>query len=249
MSISDLFGKIGLRSNESILFEHLARKNIIVKRTLFRNESFTGFTDSETGVKYYLHSCRIGGKGIRLTSAFVDLTFELTGLDKPVTDHIGGMGDTREEALGVIAGQINIAVRCINAALDKKGYWKNPGNWEKHKELIIENSFDGRRHLYRIPENRTVYRIGTVADIKHDPFELVKNDLPMFLGNEKYYYVKLFIGQVRGTLICEAVINGKTVPELKPLLERAYSENDNRNFSLHESERMLIVQCDETYRP
>lgn len=105
----------------------------------------------------------------------------------------------------------------------------------------------GRKCDFRIPCTRANMHMGDGEGV--DLWELVKDEMPHYLGTKRCYWVKLFSSSLNGIPNCEARINGIVYPDLTEILEKDVIER-NHAVSGFSSDKtfLLLIQKEETYQ-
>lgn len=228
-----LFDKIKSKSlprNEQRVLERIAcsKKNVILKdgHLLFKEYDLT----------VELLDCRTVGTAGRF-AAYLFFRIDRNDFDEPIIEPSTAVADSAEKALDMAADQFASVMLSVMLALSCEDM------------IIVENSFDGRQHIYNYPCSLPVTTLGTGQSRSSSPFDIVKSELPNYLGARKYTWIKLFAGRTGEKTECEVRVNGIIVPELSDMLDNYVQEDEDKNCILLEKQCILFVQSDKTFRP
>lgn len=228
-----LFDKIKSKSlprNEQRVLERLAggKKDRIIK------DGHLLFKEYELTVE--LLDCRIVGTAGRF-AAYLFFKIDRNDFDEPIIEPSTTVADSAEKALDMAADQFASVMLSVMLALSCEDM------------STMENSFDGRQHIYNYPCSLPVTTLGSGQSRSRSPFEIVKSELPNYLGARKYTWVKLFSGRTGEKTECEVRVNGVIVPELSEMLDNYVQEDEDKSCILLEKQCILFVQSDKTFRP
>ncbi|MBP3797785.1 MAG: hypothetical protein J6I46_08445 [Ruminococcus sp.] len=227
-----LFGKHNfkpLSANEKRVLERLAGKD---KSGIIKDNCLI-FKKYELEVE--LIDCMITGIDGNFT-AYLLFKIGRKDFDEPIIEPSTAIGDSAEKAMDMASDQFASVMLSVMMTLS----CEDMSN--------MENSFDGSKHIYQYPCSLPVICLGNTKSRERTPFEIVKKELPDYLGARKYTWVKLFVGRTGEKTECEARINGIIVPELSKMLDTYVQEDEDKDQILMEKQCILFVQSKRTFR-
>lgn len=170
-------------------------------------------------------------------AAYLYFKFDRTDLEEPIIEPSTALATSKEEAIDRAVDQFSTVMLSF----------VTPFKCEDMNS--IENSFDGNKHIYKYACSLPISCMGNVKERNRSPFEIVKKELPFYLGARKYNWVKLYVGRNKSDITCEARINGILIPELTDILTEHAKEDENKMSILMEKQCIMFIQDDETYHP
>lgn len=167
------------------------------------------------------------------------LLFKIDGrdLDEPIIEPSTSLADSREKAIDMAADQFTAVMLSVILS------------FKCNDMSSIEGDFGGKKCIYHYPCTLPVTCLGNTDGRKIKPLDIVRDELPKYLGARKYTWVKLFEGRTKDKVECEARVNGILVPELSDMLRKHAEEDEDKDIYLMEKQCVLFVQDDSTYVP
>lgn len=107
---------------------------------------------------------------------------------------------------------------------------------------------DGSVHKFHVPENRRILHMGKGGE-PVDLWEIVKDEIPHYIGKKRVYWIKLF-ATVNGTSPqCEARINNTVYPDLTDKLYQSVLCRESCKQFGSDKQFILLIQDADTYKP
>ena len=156
--------------------------------------------------------------------------------DEDLVESVVGVGKTPDDAIR--NGAHNICIGVLPFVIAAFGC--DCDNW-------IETEILGRKYRFRIPCTRGDLHAG--GGKPSDLWELVKDELPHYLGTKRCYWVKLFSACVNGIPNCEARINGTVYPDLTDVLYKDAAKHHAESGYISDKVFVLLIQDENTYTP
>lgn len=155
--------------------------------------------------------------------------------DEDLVESVAGMGRTE-----AAAKQDGLKAFCEGVLPFVTGALECTG------ERIIRTELQGKERIFREPcVMGTLHRgEGKAADL----WEIIKSEIPRYLGTKKAYWVKLLSSRM-GKDICEVRINGMVFPDLTDVLYKAIAEGKSTVNGAMDKSFVLLIQDDATYTP
>jgi len=157
--------------------------------------------------------------------------------DEEMVESCAGVGKTPDEAMK--RGTENFCAVVFTFLL--AAFKCDCDNW-------LTADIMGRKCNFRIPCTRANMHMGDGESV--DLWELIKDEIPHYLGTKRCYWVKLFSSSLNGIPNCEARINGIVYPDLTEILEKdVISRNHAISGFSSDKTFILLIQKEETYQP
>lgn len=156
--------------------------------------------------------------------------------DEDLVESVVGVGKDPDDAIR--NGAHNICIGVLPFVTSAFGC--DCDNW-------IETDIMGRHYRFRIPCMRGNVHAGSGEPT--DLWELVKDELPHYLGTKRCYWLKLFSACVNGVPNCEARVNGTVYPELTDLLYKDAARHHGESGYRSDKVFVLLIQDERTYTP
>lgn len=158
--------------------------------------------------------------------------------DQPIEESLVGIGIDQDQTL---ASGATSFVECILEAIFN--------TFEAGDEAQIRNQIMGNMHIYKRVSTYDTFYMGTPEPNSKDMWKIVKEDIPMYLGTKKAYWLKLFASVSGGSIKCEARINNIVYPQLTSKLVK-YAESWKNKQQFHsEKQFFLFIQEKNTFVP
>ncbi len=155
--------------------------------------------------------------------------------DENMVEACSSLGNTIEQALKMCAAEFSENV--LKSVLDGLSH---PGSATITAEIIHQ------KYLFHVPDKQLVLRRGKGKQI--NPWEIVKDKIPEYLGTKRVYWIKLFSADMGDKQICEATVNGMFCHDLTDLLYQEVFSRKDHEISIHKL-FMLLIQDESTYQP
>ncbi len=157
--------------------------------------------------------------------------------DEELVESCAGVGKTPDEAM--TRGTENFCAVVFTFLL--AAFKCDCDNW-------LTADIMGRKCEFRIPCTRANMHMGIGESV--DLWELVKDEMPHYLGTKRCYWVKLFSSSLNGIPNCEARINGIVYPDLTEILEKDVIKRNHAKLGFSSDKTFLLfIQKEETYQP
>ena len=157
--------------------------------------------------------------------------------DEPIVEVVSGIGKTGDEA-------------CKNGAIDfaesvlKQVFKALAGN----RDAVINSEIMGITRTFRkCAENETL-TAGCENTNMVDLWQIVREEMPLYLGTKKVYWVKLFTACSNGKPTCEVRINNIVYPQLtQKLFKYVKTWSDMINYH-SEKQFVVLIQDEKTFK-
>ncbi|WP_300360699.1 DUF6348 family protein [Fusobacterium sp.] len=121
---------------------------------------------------------------------------------------------------------------------------------EKREFENIITEYNGKHSwkLYRgdiVGMGNSLETEGTDTD---EFWNVIKDEMPKYMGNQKIIYIKVFGSKNGEEVICECRINDEPIKELGNLIEESVKRWGNKKF-ISKKQFFFVVQDEETYTP
>ncbi|MDE7120960.1 MAG: hypothetical protein K2O42_02230 [Oscillospiraceae bacterium] len=157
--------------------------------------------------------------------------------DENLIESCAGLGHTPEEAMkngteSFCDGVLQFVISALQT--------NNSENSEiLHAELM------GQIHDFYIPAERPVLHRG-VSSRSTDLWEILKEQIPAYLGTKRCYWIKLYSARIHDTPVCEVRINNTLYPDLTDLLMKEAFQNPEIRM---DKQFLLLIQKEDTFQP
>ncbi|MDE5883877.1 MAG: hypothetical protein K2H29_02165 [Oscillospiraceae bacterium] len=160
--------------------------------------------------------------------------------DENLIESCAGLGHNPEQAMkngteSFCDGVLQFVISALQA-----NYSENPVNSE-----ILHSELMGQTHDFYIPAERPVLHRG-VSSRSTDLWEIVKNQIPAYLGTKRCYWIKLYSARIHDTPVCEVRINNTLYPDLTDLLMKEAFNNPEIRM---DKQFLLLIQKEDTFQP
>ena len=155
--------------------------------------------------------------------------------DENLVEPCASLGNSLEQALKMCAAEFSENI--LKPVLDAL---TNPGSDTVTAEIIHQ------KYLFHVPDKQLVLYRGKGKKI--NPWEVVKDKIPEYLGTKRVYWIKLFSADMGDKQICEATVNGTFCHDLTDLLYQEIFSRPNHEISIHKL-FLLLIQDESTYQP
>lgn len=163
--------------------------------------------------------------------------------DENLIESCAGLGHSPEQAMengteSFCDGVLQFVISALQANNSENS--KNPGNSEiLHAELM------GQAHDFYVPTERPVLHRG-ISTKCTDLWEIIKEQIPAYLGTKRCYWIKLYSARIQETPVCEVRINNTVYPDLTDLLMKEAFKNPEVRM---DKQFLLLIQKEETFQP
>ncbi len=155
--------------------------------------------------------------------------------DEDLVESVAGIGRTEAEAIeDGIMGFTRGVLPYVLSALECTG------------EHTIRTELQGKAHVFREPCLLGALHRG--AGQAADLWEIVKEQIPQYLGTKKAYWIKLLSSRM-GKDICEVRINGMVFHDLTEVLYDAIRAGKSTADGTMDKMFLLLIQDDVSYTP
>lgn len=157
--------------------------------------------------------------------------------DEDLVESCAGIGRTPDEAaLNAAEGFCTGVLPMMMAAFKCEG-----------ETGEISTELDGEVHTFRVPCFHAVQHMGDKEIPALDLWEIVKDEMPDYLGKKRVYAIKLFATCNGKKPVCEARINGTVYPDLSDVLFRAVLKQKKTEKFASDKVFMLLIQSPRTF--
>lgn len=209
--------------------------NVILNRTSggVINENVLEYPERRLSIRVHTEDTPVKGEK-KMVQAFFKVNHPF--FDVPMCEVVPGYGKSRDEALVSAAENFGATVLVpVMMAMD----------CTDTDEITAES--DGRKHIFRMPCSIISSTIGENNPNKKSLWDIVKEEIPSYLGGKKAYWIKLYASVMGSENVCEVRINDTVYPDITDLLcEYAATWNINGGFH-SEKEFVLLIQDDSTF--
>lgn len=154
--------------------------------------------------------------------------------DEDMVESVCGIGKTPDDALRQGTEEFCAGVLYfLLAAFDCKS------------DTFVDVNVRGEKHTFRVPCVRSVLHKGSGKGT--DLFEVVKDELPHYLGTKRCYWIKLFSATMNGEPTCEVRINGTVYPDITDVLYREAVRREKTDGFVSDKEFLLLIQLEDTW--
>lgn len=215
--------------NEKIILDTV---NSIVEGGQYRDDELV-YSKHNLAVRARVHDAEIINNVHSL-----QLDFYVTNpyLDEPIVEVISGIGKTKEEAYK--NGGANFAESVLIPIIQ---------GLEGSKETIIKSEIMGKTRIFRKSNQNSTMMAGYGNTNMTDLWQLVREDIPLYLGTKKVYWIKLFAACSGNHPICEVRINNIVYPQLTQKLFKYVKSWSDMDKYHSEKQFIVLVQDDKTY--
>ncbi|MDE6731158.1 MAG: hypothetical protein K2J71_10350 [Oscillospiraceae bacterium] len=160
--------------------------------------------------------------------------------DENLIESCAGLGHNPEEAMkngteSFCDGVLQFVISAL-----QENYSENFENSE-----ILRAELMGQIHDFYIPAERPVLHRG-VSSRSTDLWEIIKSQIPAYLGTKRCYWIKLYSARIHDTPVCEVRINNTLYPDLTDLLMKEAFQNPEIRM---DKQFLLLIQKEDTFQP
>lgn len=168
--------------------------------------------------------------------AIIDYYLYSENWDREIFESSASLGIDKERALGLAEGSFLFGMMTGIRKMQTGKYFHE-----------LKTDFNGP-HLWKAYQSDIV-GIGDVTEAGPSEFwDIIKDEIPKYIGNQKVVYVKIFAARNRKDRTGECRINNTPVEELSQLISIHAQGWDTKQFG-SKKQFFFFVQEDETYTP
>ena len=154
--------------------------------------------------------------------------------DEELVESCAGLGHDPDQAMkngteGFCDGVLQFVLKAL----------RSQGSEIMHSEIM------GEAHDFYLPDEKPVLHRGTNTQ-GTDLWEIVKHEIPAYLGTKRCYWIKLYSSRIHETPVCEVRINNTVYPDLTDLLMKEAFKNPEIRM---DKQFLLLIQKEETFKP
>ena len=154
--------------------------------------------------------------------------------DEDLVESVAGIGKTPDDAMRQGTEEFCAGVLYFLLAA-----------FDCESDTFIDANVRGEKHTFRVPCVRSVLHKG--AGRGTDLFEVVRDELPHYLGTKRCYWIKLFSATMNGEPTCEVRINGIVYPDITDMLYREAIRREKTEGFVSDKQFILLIQQEDTW--